>query len=128
MHTTTTDAPVRIMTEADAKRLDALYSEAADAKRAPELAVWILVLGPVSLGQLVELRRSRLDCTLDYAQMSVMYDLGRIAGLGGPVEYDQGLFYFNDDHKLAVMEWLYDEQVSYAIAKLGRFIPADDDE
>lgn len=116
------------MTADDARRLESLYSEAADAKRAPELAVWILVLGPVSLDQLVNLREERLGCSTDYARMSVMYDLGRIAGLGGPVEYGGGFFYFNDDHKRAVMEWAYDSQVSETIARLGRFVPAGDDE
>lgn len=116
------------MTADDAKRLEVLYSEAADAKRAPELAVWILVLGPVTLDELVTLRRDRLGCSTDYAQMSVMYDLGRISGLGGPVEYGGGLFYFNDEHKRAVLEWAYDSSVSETIARLGRFVPAGGEE
>ena len=116
------------MTEADLARLEALYQEAADAKRAPELAVWILVLGPVTLDELVTLRRDRLGCSSDYARMSVMYDLGRISGLGGPVEYGGGLFYFNDEHKRAVLEWAYDSSVSETIARLGRFVPAGGEE
>ena len=114
-----TDTNIK-MTPDDAKRLVALCSEAADAKRAPELAVWILVLGPVPLDELVTLRRDRLGCSTEYAQMSVMHDLGRIAGLGGPVWYDRGLFYFNDEHKRAVMEWVYDSQVAAVIKQLSR--------
>lgn len=123
MNTTT-----NTMTQADLARLEALYAEAADAKRAPELAVWILVLGPVTLDELVTLRRDRLGCSDDYARMSVMYDLGRISGLGGPVEYGGGLFYFNDEHKRAVLEWLYDFQVAGLVRELGRFVPAGGEE
>ena len=115
------------MTPDDAKRLEWLYRDVADAKRAPELAVWILVLGPVSLDQLVAMRRDQHGYSLYHAQMSVMYDLGRIAGLGGPVEYGGGLFYFKEEHKRAVLEWVYNEQVSSAITSLRRFTAADDD-
>ncbi|UXW85101.1 hypothetical protein NFX31_12865 [Microbacterium azadirachtae] len=112
------------MTEGDLSRLEALYEDAADAKRAPELALWVLTLGPVTLDELVTLRRDRLGCSTDYARMSVMYDLGRISGLGGPVEYGGGLFYFNDEHKRAVLEWLYDDQVSALVRDLRQFAEA----
>ncbi|MEJ1088319.1 hypothetical protein WDU99_08320 [Microbacterium sp. Mu-80] len=118
MNTTNT---TETMTQADLVRLEALYEEAADAKRAPELAVWVLALGPIALDELVSLRRDRLGCGIEYARMSVMYDLGRISGLGGPVEYGGGLFYFNDEHKRAVLEWLYNFQVAGLVRELGRF-------
>lgn len=120
----TNDTINSTMTTDDAKRLEALYGEAADAKRAPELALWVLTLGPVTLDELVTLRRDRLGCSDDYARMSVVYDLGRISGLGGPVEYGGGLFYFNDEHKRAVLEWLYDDQVSSLVRDLRQYTEA----
>lgn len=109
------------MTEADAKRLEMLYADITDAKRAPELCIDILVLGPVLLEELVIMRRDRTGCSGEYAQMSVLYDLGRIAGLGGPVEYGGGGFRIRPEHRRAVLEWLYDYQVSGLIRDLGRF-------
>lgn len=116
------------MTADDAKRLGWLYDGVADAKTAPELAVWILVLGPVTLDELVAMRQQRAQCEDYYARMSVVYDLGRISGLGGPVEYEGGLFHFNDEHKRAVLEWLYDFQVAGLVRELGRFVPAGGEE
>lgn len=117
----TNDISNSTMTADDAKRLESLYQDVADAKRAPELAVWVLALGPVTIDELVAMRQEATGCGADYARMSVMHDLGRIAGLGGPVECRGELFYFNDEHKRAVLAWVYDFQVAGVVRTLSRF-------
>lgn len=35
-----------------------------------------------------------------------MYDIGRIAGLGGPVEFDGGQLWLNEEHRAAIYAWV----------------------
>ncbi len=116
------------MTTEDAKRLEWLYNDTADAKRAPELCIDILVLGPVTIEELAANRSNRRGCEYQRALETVLYDLGRISGLGGPVEYEGGLLTIRPEHKRAVLEWLYNYQVDGVIRGFGRFILDNDQE
>ncbi len=61
------------------------------------------------------------SCDHRRALDSVLYDLGRISGLGGPVEYEGGFLKFRPEHRRAVLEWLYNDQMDGVIRSLGRF-------
>lgn len=116
------------MTADDAKRLEWLYNDTADAKRAPELCIDILVLGPLTIEELAVNRANRRGCDHRRALDSVLYDLGRISGLGGPVEYEGGFLKFRPEHRRAVLEWLYNYQVDGVIRSFGRLNFNNDEE
>lgn len=124
MNTTINDT----MTADDTMRLEWLYNSTADAKRAPELCIDILVLGPVTIEELAANRANRRGCEYQRALETVLYDLGRISGLGGPVEYEGGFLTIRPEHKRAVLEWLYNYQVDGVIRGFGRFILDNDQE
>lgn len=97
------------------RRAHQLAKDIADAKRAPEIAAW-LRLGPLHIPEIISLRRDRLmeqGRTLEqaefYASASVMWDLRSVAGIGGPVEYRDGLLWLNEDHRAAVDAWVRDD-------------------
>lgn len=124
MNTTINDT----MTADDTMRLEWLYNSTADAKRAPELCIDILVLGPLTVEELAVNRADRRGCEHRRALESVLYDLGRISGLGGPVEYEGGFLKFRPEHRRAVWEWLYNDQVDGVIRNFGRLSLDDDGE
>ncbi|MEV7826439.1 hypothetical protein [Microbacterium enclense] len=105
-----------------------LAADTKDAKRAPEIAAW-LRLGPLMVDDIVEMRRERMlgnGMTPVVAQMystaSVMHDLGRLAGLGGPVEYQGGLLWLNETHRAAIDAWVREDADRISLA------PADDED
>lgn len=92
-----------------------LAKDIADAKRAPEIAAW-LRLGPLYLQELVGLRRDRLieqghpaGAAEARAAESVLYDLGRVGGLGGPVRFDGSQFHLNEERRAAIDAWVRED-------------------
>ncbi|MEW1991224.1 hypothetical protein [Microbacterium sp. NPDC078849] len=92
-----------------------LSKDVADAKRAPEIAAW-LRLGPLPIPEIIGFRRERMiesgmiDYQADwYSTASVMHDLGRIAGVGGPVEYRDGLLWLNESHRDLIDAWVRED-------------------
>ncbi|CAL4859988.1 hypothetical protein [Microbacterium sp. MM2322] len=89
-------------------------SDIADAKRAPEIAAW-LRSGPLGLNELLDLRRDRLitdgypqDRVDARAAQSIFHDLGRIAGLGGPVQFDGSRFGLDEARRAFIDAWARD--------------------
>jgi hypothetical protein len=100
-----------------------LANDVRDAKRAPEIAAW-LRLGPLPIPEIIGFRRDRMiesgmiDYQADwYSTASVMHDLGRIAGVGGPVEYRDGLLWLNESHRDVIDAWVRQDAFrSFSIA------------
>ncbi|MFK3836630.1 hypothetical protein [Microbacterium sp. NPDC087868] len=99
----------------DARYAEQLAKDTADAKRAPEIAAW-LRLGPLYLQELVGFRRDRLvnqghpdERVEARAAESVLYDLGRVAGLGGPVQFDGSQFHLDESRRAVIDAWVRED-------------------
>lgn len=93
-----------------------LIDDTKDAKRAPEVAAW-LVCGPLPLIEIVAMRKDRMrsegaseEHANIYAPASVLYDLGRVAGIAGPVEYLDGMLWLKESHHQVILDWIRAEQ------------------
>ena len=100
----------------DDRLMEWLIDDTKDAKRAPEVAAW-LVCGPLPLAEIIAMRKERMlgdgaspEHAEFYAAPSVMYDLGRVAGIAGPVEYENGLMWLKESHHQVVLDWIRQEQ------------------
>ncbi|WP_188756916.1 hypothetical protein [Microbacterium lacticum] len=100
----------------DDRLMEWLIDDTKDAKRAPEVAAW-LVCGPLPLAEIISMRKARM--TADgastehadiYASASVLYDLGRVAGIAGPVEYVNGMLWLKESHHQVILDWIRAEQ------------------
>ncbi|MFG6476386.1 hypothetical protein ACFXP7_08335 [Microbacterium sp. P06] len=92
-----------------------LARDTRDAKRAPEIAAW-LRLGPLYFQEIIAFRRDRLveqgydEATVTArATESVLHDLGRVGGLGGPVVFDGQTFSLNEERRAAVDAWVRED-------------------
>ncbi|MFE7197581.1 hypothetical protein [Microbacterium oxydans] len=97
------------------RRAQQLANDVKDAKRALEIAAW-LRLGPLPIPEIIGFRRDRMIASgmtenqADwYSTASVMHDLGRIAGVGGPVEYRDGLLWLNESHRDLIDAWVRED-------------------
>lgn len=108
-----------------------LARDTRDAKRAPEIAAWLRD-GPLPITTIIELRRLALlkrgmspSLVGDYSTASVMHDLGRLAGLGGPVVYSQGWLWLNEAYRSAVEGWAGEESARELSTAANETDPAD---
>lgn len=99
----------------DGRYAQQLAKDISDAKRAPEIAAW-LRLGPLYLQELVAMRRERLvergyadEHGEARAAESVLYDLGRVAGLGGPVQFDGSQFHLDESRRAVIDTWVRED-------------------
>lgn len=109
----------------DGQLLTWLIEDTKDAKRAPEIPAW-LVCGPLPLSEIISMRNERLRSegasqtqADSYSSASVLYDLGRVAGHSGPVEYTRGMLRLKDSYQQLILGWIWAEQYR-------RFGPIDD--
>jgi len=100
----------------DDRLMEWLIDDTKDAKRAPEVAAW-LVCGPLPLIEIIAMRRARMrsegasEGHADvYASASVLYDLGRVAGIAGPVEFVDGMLWLKESHHQVILDWIRAEQ------------------
>ncbi|MCK8608877.1 hypothetical protein [Agromyces sp. C10] len=105
-----------LIDNADDRLMEWLIDDTKDAKRAPEVAAW-LVCGPLPLTEIISMRNERMrsegasqDHADIYAPASVLYDLGRVAGLAGPVEYVHGMLWLKESHHQVILDWIRAEQ------------------
>lgn len=99
----------------DNQYAEQLARDTRDAKRAPEIPAW-LRLGPRHLQELVEFRRERLiddgfpeERADSRAVESVLHDLGRVGGLGGPVLFDGSRFYLDESRRAVIDAWVRED-------------------
>lgn len=100
----------------DHRLMEWLIDDTKDAKRAPEVAAW-LVCGPLPLVEIISMRKERMrsegaseEHANIYAPASVLYDLGRVAGIPGPVEYIDGMLWLKEWHHQTILDWIRSEQ------------------
>lgn len=99
----------------DAGYAEQFAKDIADAKRAPEIPAW-LRLGPLCLQELIGFRRDRLidqgystEHVDARAAESVLYDLGRVGGLGGPVVFDGSQFHLDESRRVVIDAWVRED-------------------
>lgn len=99
----------------DVRYAEQLAKDTADAKRAPEIAAW-LRLGPLYFQDLIGFRRDRLieqgystERVEARATESVLYELGRVGGLGGPVRFDGSKFHLDESRRAVVDAWVRED-------------------
>lgn len=99
----------------DTRYAEQLAKDIADAKRAPEIAAW-LRLGPLYFQELVGLRRDRLieqgyssERVEARAAESVLYDLGRVGGSGGPVLLEGSQFHLDENRRAVIDAWVRED-------------------
>ena len=92
-----------------------LAKDIADAKRAPEIAAW-LRLGPLYFQEIVGFRRDRLieqgystERVEARAAESVLHDLGRVGGQGGPVVFDGSQFHLDESRRGVIDAWVRED-------------------
>ncbi|EYT58585.1 hypothetical protein [Microbacterium sp. UCD-TDU] len=99
----------------DARYAEQLAKDTADAKRAPEIAAW-LRLGPLYFQEIVGFRRDRLieqgystERVEARAAESVLHDLGRVGGQGGPVVFEGSQFHLDESRRAVIDAWVRED-------------------